>query len=826
MNTDLAIIPKPTQKETVLPPEIHKSVQNWSNSFFRPSIPTNLIEKSVVTEIIDERAKLLTAVYLYGVREGARKEIPYNDGDISNRTDNLNEESLWLYGRRYAHAPTVFSPVKLPSFNISTGETHKCSKCKGEGKVNCWGCKGTGQDKTQTCHHCTGKGCRYCKGTGKAIKDCPLCKGSGTTTCRKCTGYKYVQVVIEVETSYKVKNLEDHDYKGEVPPMKLKKTTGVAVFEEVANYPSEGMREMLIGGLNRQEYGKLQLGVANVFHSLVDNKIQNYDGDINLVHGLIDNFFKQIPDAFQENRVLKREILPVRLKIKVEDVPVKKVSYTYKDKAYTLWIYGKENKIYSRKRPFGFTGRLLVSWIIQIIIVGLVVYWLTGPHTQHAQQQHAQQAQEKQIPVETAAGDATPTHVDSYAKNLQAAEQGNPEAESDLGLMYAKGDGVAKDSAMAVQWFTKAAQQGLARAQNNLGVMYEDGNGVAKDDVEAVKWFRAAAEQGFAPAQDKLAAKYLNGEGVARDPIEALKWFAKSAEQGNPEAESDLGLMYAKGDGVAKDSAMAVQWFTKAAQQGLARAQNNLGVMYIRHGFSRPDDPARRRTMQIPKRLGKDRKAALAAIDKAVSAGVTAGRIKDRYDVMLFLEQAKFKITRHGKNYLSIQDEGGDTMRLKGLFYESGFDSRQLAKGPTGTGAGPNSSPPETLADVEKRFANLFVGRIKNFQKRHRSKHNKIKAAALGSVGDNSFVRDSDLVFDPNRRAISPEVERPGSIAVGEPAGNRLRHRCTRSIRRSVPSAKLRCSAALICRRLRQVPTSGMPMKSRRGNLAQTPGRF
>ncbi|MCK9681056.1 tetratricopeptide repeat protein, partial [Haemophilus influenzae] len=40
------------------------------------------------------------------------------------------------------------------------------------------------------------------------------------------------------------------------------------------------------------------------------------------------------------------------------------------------------------------------------------------------------------------------------------------------------------------------AEQGYAKAQFNLGVMYAKGQGVKQDDFEAVKWFRKAAEQG------------------------------------------------------------------------------------------------------------------------------------------------------------------------------------------------------------------------------------------------------------------------------------------------------------------------------------------
>ena len=48
------------------------------------------------------------------------------------------------------------------------------------------------------------------------------------------------------------------------------------------------------------------------------------------------------------------------------------------------------------------------------------------------------------------------------------------------------------------------AEQGDANAQYNLGNMYIYGNGVPENDTEAVKWYRLAAEQGQANAQYNL----------------------------------------------------------------------------------------------------------------------------------------------------------------------------------------------------------------------------------------------------------------------------------------------------------------------------------
>ena len=70
--------------------------------------------------------------------------------------------------------------------------------------------------------------------------------------------------------------------------------------------------------------------------------------------------------------------------------------------------------------------------------------------------------------------------------------------------MYDQGSVVAKDDAQAVAWYRKAADQGDANAQNNLGVMYENGRGVAKDDAQAVAWYRKAAGRGHAGAAQAL----------------------------------------------------------------------------------------------------------------------------------------------------------------------------------------------------------------------------------------------------------------------------------------------------------------------------------
>lgn len=115
---------------------------------------------------------------------------------------------------------------------------------------------------------------------------------------------------------------------------------------------------------------------------------------------------------------------------------------------------------------------------------------------------------------------------DPTAELRQRAEQGDTEAQYDLGLMYANGEGVARDDEQAVRWFRSAAEQGDADAQFNLSFMYLNGEGVPQDYEEAIRWFRAAAEQGLAPAQFYLGFMYDSGRGVPRDEIQAHMWLS------------------------------------------------------------------------------------------------------------------------------------------------------------------------------------------------------------------------------------------------------------------------------------------------------------
>ncbi|NNJ95449.1 MAG: sel1 repeat family protein, partial [Halobacteria archaeon] len=76
---------------------------------------------------------------------------------------------------------------------------------------------------------------------------------------------------------------------------------------------------------------------------------------------------------------------------------------------------------------------------------------------------------------------------------LPLAEQGDPNAQLNIGLMYDTGRGLDNDAGQAVYWYRQSAENGLAAAQFNLGLMYRDGQGVEQDAHLANSWLERAA---------------------------------------------------------------------------------------------------------------------------------------------------------------------------------------------------------------------------------------------------------------------------------------------------------------------------------------------
>ena len=117
----------------------------------------------------------------------------------------------------------------------------------------------------------------------------------------------------------------------------------------------------------------------------------------------------------------------------------------------------------------------------------------------------------------------------SLATGVAAAPPPWTRAALDGGLAaYSRGDYRVADAQ-----FKALAAQGSAIAETMLGAMHARGQGVAADPASAATWWLRAANRGYPPAQLALAQAFADGAGVRRDLGTAWVWARLAAVHGD-----------------------------------------------------------------------------------------------------------------------------------------------------------------------------------------------------------------------------------------------------------------------------------------------------
>ena len=106
--------------------------------------------------------------------------------------------------------------------------------------------------------------------------------------------------------------------------------------------------------------------------------------------------------------------------------------------------------------------------------------------------------EQEETPVPEPAAPNPQETIKALLQLRQTAERGDAEAQYNLASLYLiGGSGAPKDEKAAAEWLAKAAAQGLPKAQYNLGIFYAKGQGVAQDDAEACFWLTLASSAGY-----------------------------------------------------------------------------------------------------------------------------------------------------------------------------------------------------------------------------------------------------------------------------------------------------------------------------------------
>ena len=133
------------------------------------------------------------------------------------------------------------------------------------------------------------------------------------------------------------------------------------------------------------------------------------------------------------------------------------------------------------------------------------------------------------------------------------------------------------------------ASEGDPTAQTSLGLIHERGLGVEKDPVEAMKWYRRAAADGDALAAFHIGSLYERGHGVEQDFDAAASWYARAADGGNEAALTALAYLYERGLGVTRDFQEAEALYGAAERSRDANAELTAATPEVPFGREQPD---------------------------------------------------------------------------------------------------------------------------------------------------------------------------------------------------------------------------------------------
>lgn len=253
-----------------------------------------------------------------------------------------------------------------------------------------------------------------------------------------------------------------------------------------------------------------------------------------------------------------------------------------------------------------------------------------------------------------------------------AAEEGNVDAQFNLGALLLSDKLGQPDIPNGVMWLGRAADAGHGEATFALAMLYYSGLGevVEKDVKRAFGMFMRLAKTNNAAAQFSVGTMLMKGVGVAKNYEDAARWFRKAAARGHAKAQYNLGLLVAKGAGTKQDPALARHWFAQSAELGFAPAQHRLGMVLLGDNMNDPDHESARTWLM--------RAADAGNVPAAYTLGFVhyhgIGGVKNYDKARERFEQAAAGWDRNGQFYLGKMYLNGDGVDVELLESYKWFD--------------------------------------------------------------------------------------------------------------------------------------------------------
>jgi TPR repeat protein len=154
----------------------------------------------------------------------------------------------------------------------------------------------------------------------------------------------------------------------------------------------------------------------------------------------------------------------------------------------------------------------------------------------------------------------------AYRNYADACELKSGEGCYEEAAMYARGDGVKKDSKKAIQLYWLASRYGYAKADVNLGNYYLQGHTVGQNFKRATELFAKACQSKDMLGCNNLGLNYLRGTGTHPDKAKAFQLFKTACNGDNGEGCRNLGSCYFTGTATAKDKHKAYRYYLRSCQ--------------------------------------------------------------------------------------------------------------------------------------------------------------------------------------------------------------------------------------------------------------------
>ncbi|OCT85754.1 protein SSUH2 homolog isoform X2 [Xenopus laevis] len=193
---------------------------------------------------------------------------------------------------------------------VGTTSIKTCDHCNGKGTIKCEVCSGSGKVRCVACYGIT-RCDEVCTSCGDFGTQSCVCY-DGTLVCNVCSGKKQLVSFTQLVVTWKTilyEYVDDHNT--DFPTDKFKKVKGEKIFTD---------------------------------EQLLVPPIVNF-------HRQSINTTSQEALEYHQSELSSSPVLKLRQRQSIEWLPLTRVHYNWKEKEYTYYVYGIENKVYLENYP-------------------------------------------------------------------------------------------------------------------------------------------------------------------------------------------------------------------------------------------------------------------------------------------------------------------------------------------------------------------------------------------------------------------------------------------------------------------------------------------